>query len=163
MHVEDGIADGPESSAPASPSPTVKPTTSPSHSASSAAGSVHSTAASPPAHPSSAPSPSSSSSNHAGAIAGGVVGGILGLAVIAGIAFFILSRTRKRRISVISPPIIENNDDKDYPLPSPYHSSPHLETRSHSGPVMNITNSRTSPRNRPCVRPYPFLSSRPSG
>jgi LPXTG-motif cell wall-anchored protein len=42
-------------------------------------------------------SDSSSKSSHTGAIAGGVVGGILGLALLAGLAFFFVRRSRKAK------------------------------------------------------------------
>jgi hypothetical protein len=108
--------------------------------------------------PSASSSPASPSSNHAGAIAGGVVGCIIGLALVAGVVFFLVNRSKRRRISVISPPIMQN-EDKDYPIPSPYHSSPHLEahsnahSHSHSnhGQVMNITHSNRSSPHRPYV------------
>ncbi|KAL8839985.1 MAG: hypothetical protein Q9170_001527 [Blastenia crenularia] len=47
-------------------------------------------------NPEPTPDPGPGSSSNTGAIAGGVVGGIVGLALIAGIAFFILRRRRNR-------------------------------------------------------------------
>lgn len=70
-----------------------------------------------------------SRSTNTGAVAGGVVGSFFGLALIAGLAFFLTRRRRRRPIVVDSkPPLTElHSDDAGVKELSTYKQPPHLD------------------------------------